>query len=867
MRIRRVILVGGGSLFLIAALIVCAWVWAGRTGTTPIEGWIGEYFVRVAQSHLNPSLRWERLDYQAPLTVVIDRPRLEHEGMPIVAMKRLTIELASVPRQGAPVVIENARLEGPVFTFHAKPDGGCQGWDDLLRPDAERASVSQGYRVSDVFRMRKLIIHDAGVEFRPSGGEPPLSWSGISANLGAAPDDDDSGWYRVAAEVKREDVLAVSLRGRFNIDRFELECDPFHLAGTLLRAESSSFPLPIGRWLDEREARGRLDLVARGTLTPKDWRSTTLAVELELRDASVLLQAERLSIDRLSARGDVSKGVIESRFDADILGGRVTGSFAGDSTDASARLAAQIEGIELAGLNQLLQSTRVQLPLRCTGGRVDAGATVLLRGPDITRSSVEFRAKARNVEALIEAPTLGPATRRSGAWEPNLRLSELDASGRIDAGHVTLNFTAPLPPGTATVGVTHDRAAGLTEIDIRAERVDGRALVPFVPVTWPASVRASSIGGVLTGQARIRRASTGDAGFELTVAARADDARARVAERDLQFIVDDLQIDLREGRFELRSAARIEEGRLTVSLNGASDDGDALDVQVQFTDLDSKLLLELARTHLPSGLDLRGRASGALSGRFARSEWLAGRGRTTIRLAPCELLFSGGQVAFPQADLVAELRDRGLTFDCRIAACSGVIAGGGRAGLNADGGVEVSWEASGIDLAQAMRAMGIRESGLVGILNMTGNLAFARLNPTQTLTGSAAGRVENAVLVDIPIVSGILSLMRANAANLLSAGGMNDRLVFRCAIRPGYVDFQQFDFETATVTARSTGRVGFDRAIDMQVRAAPLGRVTTLLGPAGRLIDEASGGLMSFSVSGSVSQPAIMPRPLGLRVP
>ena len=74
-------------------------------------------------------------------------------------------------------------------------------------------------------------------------------------------------------------------------------------------------------------------------------------------------------------------------------------------------------------------------------------------------------------------------------------------------------------------------------------------------------------------------------------------------------------------------------------------------------------------------------------------------------------------------------------------------------------------------------------------------------------------------------------------------------------------------FETAAVTARASGRVNFDRTINLTVRAAPLGKVTALLGPAGKLLDDATGGLLTFDARGTLAHPLVIPRPLGIPVP
>ena len=84
-------------LLLVAVCVGLLWLYVGRTGGTELEQWIGRQIVGMLESHLEPRIEFDRIDYQAPKTVVVDRLAFVSSRERIMSIERILLTLAEIP--------------------------------------------------------------------------------------------------------------------------------------------------------------------------------------------------------------------------------------------------------------------------------------------------------------------------------------------------------------------------------------------------------------------------------------------------------------------------------------------------------------------------------------------------------------------------------------------------------------------------------------------------------------------------------------------------------------------------------------------------------------------------------------------------
>ena len=78
--------------------------------SSAIESWVGAQLLEIGGTYLAPELRFERLTYVRPRTILLDNltlssPDPAHAGHSVVilAVKHARLELTEIPRRGQPI--------------------------------------------------------------------------------------------------------------------------------------------------------------------------------------------------------------------------------------------------------------------------------------------------------------------------------------------------------------------------------------------------------------------------------------------------------------------------------------------------------------------------------------------------------------------------------------------------------------------------------------------------------------------------------------------------------------------------------------------------------------------------------------------
>jgi len=336
-RFKPVVRVGTVVGLLIAAGVgIAAWqlLRAGDAGgDTALERWIGGQLKRVANGHLNPTLDFDELDYQCPKTVVVTGVRLIADDArgpdgrsAILSAKRLELTLDCIPKEGEPIVIRDVIAQRPtVRLIAAGPGAGLVGFSDLVKQTGTDASPGgDAPPLSQVFRMHRVVVRDAAVEYdaRGEGDAPPLRLDQINTQLVFEPDA--SGWYGLDLSTTREPILDLAVKGRLNLDTMTAEFAQTTLAIDLAAEQHPLLPAPVQQLLANYDARGVLEIDASGTVSLNAPQQARIDATLEMRDAHFAAGDYRVPVSSLDAVVRVVDGVVTLEgAEARTMGGRV----------------------------------------------------------------------------------------------------------------------------------------------------------------------------------------------------------------------------------------------------------------------------------------------------------------------------------------------------------------------------------------------------------------------------------------------------------------------------------------------------------------------------------------------------------------
>ena len=354
------------------------------SGSTAVESWVGSQLLEMGGTYLAPELRFERLTYVRPRTIVLDKltlssPDPAHPGhsLVILAVKRARLELTEMPRRGRPIRFSRVILESPeMHAIAATPGGGggggLVGYSHFIRTAADSAApgvtaaAPAPLKLSDFLLMRQVEIIDGTVSYDPRMPDMlPLWLDGINARLDFTPSGTSAnpGLYTIATTISRKPALDLSLNGHVDIDTLTMELAKLELTLDLQEKNAHFLPPELQKILQTFEVTGQLHVTVAGTLPLADWRQTTLQSRGELTAAQVAAGQTRLAIGAWNWDLEVAAGVATIRkADAQLLGGElhISGSIPLDGA-APARLRLNANDIQI---QQLLRSNKPgELPL------------------------------------------------------------------------------------------------------------------------------------------------------------------------------------------------------------------------------------------------------------------------------------------------------------------------------------------------------------------------------------------------------------------------------------------------------------------------------------------------------------------------
>ncbi|TVQ63839.1 MAG: hypothetical protein EA378_00935 [Phycisphaerales bacterium] len=302
--------------------------------TTGMDDWVGRQIVNIANAYLVPQIAFERLEYQAPATVVLTGVTFTApDGTRVFDVGSLTVELAETPRIGRPIAIASLIIQDGEVNLIQNEDGdGFRGLQPLVKgqTERERAADTPGTNLSDVLELRQVRIINGGLRLDMGQGEPmvlrelelaldirPLESVAPSEREpdGTAAGDErprpsGPGWYEMALDTGRPPNAVIKADARLNIDTFEVDLASSTITLDVTEQSIEALPPQIQSILRQYQASGALRIEATGRVPLRDLNAGSAKTTVTLNDFNVTQGEFRLPITRLSTEATLDGGVV-----------------------------------------------------------------------------------------------------------------------------------------------------------------------------------------------------------------------------------------------------------------------------------------------------------------------------------------------------------------------------------------------------------------------------------------------------------------------------------------------------------------------------------------------------------------------------
>ena len=462
----------------------------------------------------------------------------------------------------------------------------------------------------------------------------------------------------------------------------------------------------------------------------------------------------------------------------------------------------------------------------------EAPGTLRLRGVRLTAPTGEQVLSARElVVTLARAPRIGEPIEIAelSVVGGSLRLLHDPATGGYRGLLPMVRPSARATPGSIPENARLSRVLRIRRIDLR------ECAVEYDEGDGSPVMRLGGIESVLT----VTRTDAGDSSGAVWHALALSARRPGVMSIEMA------------GAVSLDSlAARLD--RLEMSVGLEESTYETLPPIVQ----------ALAREH-----EARGSLKVLASGAGSLSDLASVRLEGTVMLDGFNI--SAGGYRFPIDSATAEIHiDEGAV---RIGPARADLLGGtarltATADLTTPGWPsQAQWEAVGLELEDLMH--GQPEPGaqppLAGMVHSTGSASASLLELPASIEGRGALDIDRARLVILPVFTNLSR--QIDALGSVFAGSSRSagvRATFD--LTDDAVVFDRLVFENAVAVVEATGRVFYDRRLDLTASAGPLKKITGMFGRLGDVIGAVTGRLVQYRIGGTVASPSVEVRPLGL---
>lgn len=342
------------------------------SGSVAVESWVGTQLLAIGGSYLEPELKFKKLTYVRPRTILLDGltltspdPTDPKRGVVILGVKHARLELTEIPRRGQPLHFSEIILESPEFRAVMTP-GGLLGFSHFVKDPGEPVkpeaqALAEPLKLSDFLSIRQIELINGVVSFDSRrAGMPPLWLDGINARLKFSPAEASPrpGLYTIATTISRAPAIELTLQGQLDIDTLTLELAKLELMVDLQEKNIHFLPSEIQNALKTFEVTGQLNIAVAGILPLADSRQARLQSKANLTAARLAVGENRIAIESWNWVVDIARGVATiHKADAKLLSGnmQLTGKIPLD-TMLPAQLELHAQHLQIQQLQRSSQS-------------------------------------------------------------------------------------------------------------------------------------------------------------------------------------------------------------------------------------------------------------------------------------------------------------------------------------------------------------------------------------------------------------------------------------------------------------------------------------------------------------------------------
>jgi len=175
------------------------------------------------------------------------------------------------------------------------------------------------------------------------------------------------------------------------------------------------------------------------------------------------------------------------------------------------------------------------------------------------------------------------------------------------------------------------------------------------------------------------------------------------------------------------------------------------------------------------------------------------------------------------------------------------------------------WSIAGLNIRELLRTANPdgQPPKIAGILGSFGSATMGLTGLPETLGGRGEIHITDGYLLNFPGVRELNSVV--DVVSMVRGDGLfSDRFDAKFTITDKAIRVDQSKLETNAINARGTGLVYYNQRLDLSINAGPLEKLENLLGRVGGSIGRLFEKALEYRVTGTISDPEITVRPLGI---
>lgn len=260
---------------------------------------------------------------------------------------------------------------------------------------------------------------------------------------------------------------------------------------------------------------------------------------------------------------------------------------------------------------------------------------------------------------------------------------------------------------------------------------------------------------------------------------------------------------------------------------------------------------------------LRGKLTATLSGSISATDPTKSHADLDATLRDAFASFGTSVIPIDSVHVAANLVDQAVNINAQAELLSGTAGAQATASLINDMAMSATFQASKINLKQTLATTNPDEPlPYDGILRAQGKVRSNALTLLESLKGSGSLNVERGRLIDLPVISDLGKAISSPFGNETDAG--TDEALVEYRFMPDHLAITKLELASKTIAARGDGKVYYDTRLSLALNAGPMEKVQNQLGKLGDLLGQITDTLVKYYVGGTISEPTVSIKPLGI---